>query len=329
VEDAVAGVQAGRDGQFAYVIGIGKDEHAKHLEAHGADIVVPDLSALTIGSHDAASKGMTAPIASLPDALEHVEDLVGAAGQKRLVIFLDYDGTLTPIVARAEDAHLSSAMRATLIELARTFPVAIFSGRDLEDVRRHVAQHHLYYAGSHGFEIAGPHNFHRVHETVETFLGDLDQAEAALRQHLDRIAGAWVERKRFAIAVHFRQVRQDHEAAVAALVTEVQQAHPRLRQTGGKKVFELRPALDWHKGKALFWLLDVMELAPEVVWPLYIGDDVTDEDAFRALRHTGVGIVVIEDADQATAARYALADTEAVRTFLQTLSSRAARSGQR
>jgi alpha,alpha-trehalase len=168
-----------------------------------------------------------------------------------------------------------------------------------------------------------------VHETVETFLGDLDQAEAALRQHLDRIAGAWVERKRFAIAVHFRQVRQDHEAAVAALVTEVQQAHPRLRQTGGKKVFELRPALDWHKGKALFWLLDVMELAPEVVWPLYIGDDVTDEDAFRALRHTGVGIVVIEDADQATAARYALADTEAVRTFLQTLSSRAARSGQR
>ena len=68
VEDAIAGVQAGRDGQFAYVIGIGRDEHAKHLEAHGADLVVPDLSALTIDSHDAASKDMTVPIASLPNA---------------------------------------------------------------------------------------------------------------------------------------------------------------------------------------------------------------------------------------------------------------------
>jgi trehalose-phosphatase len=328
VEDAVAGVQAGRGGQFAYVIGIGKNERAKHLEAHGADIVVPDLSALTICHHQAASKEKTVPIVSLPGALEHVEDLVSAAGQKRLVIFLDYDGTLTPIVARAEDAHLSSSMRATLIELARTFPVAIVSGRDVEDVRRHVALQHLYYAGSHGFEITGPHGFHRVHEAAETFLGDLDQAEVALRQQLDRIAGAWVERKRFAIAVHFRQVSQGHEEAVAAMVTEVQQAHPRLRQTGGKKVFELRPSLDWHKGKALFWLLDVMELAPEAVWPLYIGDDVTDEDAFRVLRHIGVGIVVIEDSDHATAARYALADTQAVRTFLQTLISRAARGRQ-
>lgn len=328
VEDAIAGVQAGRDGQFAYVIGLGRDEHAKHLEAQGADIVVPDLSALTICSHNTASKEITVPIASLPDALEHIEDIVGEAGQQRLVIFLDYDGTLTPIVARAEDAHLSSPMRATLIELARTLPVAIVSGRDLQDVRQHVALQSLYYAGSHGFEIAGPHDFHRVHEAAETFLGDLDQAEAALRQRLDRIAGARVERKRFAIAVHFRQVSQDDEDAVAATVTEVQQAHPRLRQTGGKKVFELRPGLDWHKGKALFWLLEVMELARDAVWPVYIGDDVTDEDAFRVLHDTGVGVVVIEASDHVTAARYALADTEAVRSFLQTLISHAERNSQ-
>jgi len=102
----------------------------------------------------------------------------------------------------------------------------------------------------------------------------------------------------------------------------VAQAHPELRMTGGKKVFELRPAVPWDKGKALEFLLEVLELISEDVLPVYIGDDETDEDAFRVARHRGLAIVVRgEDDKRTTAAQYTMSDPDEVRRFLEELVS--------
>jgi alpha,alpha-trehalase len=136
---------------------------------------------------------------------------------------------------------------------------------------------------------------------------------------LAAVPGARIERKTFAIAVHVRQVSEELVPHVEAAVAEVAAADPRLRRTGGKKVFEIRPAVAWDKGKALVWLLDVLGLGPDVL-PVYIGDDETDEDAFRAVRERGLGVVVRgEGDDRPTLARYALRDTEEARAFVELL----------
>ena len=107
------------------------------------------------------------------------------------------------------------------------------------------------------------------------------------------------------------------ESAVAAVAA----AHPDLRRTGGKKVFELRPDLDWDKGRAIAWLLEAQRLATPDVVPVYVGDDETDEDAFRALGPLdGVGVVVRGEGDaRPTAADLALDDADAVRRLLDEL----------
>jgi alpha,alpha-trehalase len=88
-----------------------------------------------------------------------------------------------------------------------------------------------------------------------------------------------------------------------------------LVKTGGKKVFELRPAVEWDKGRAVVWLLEALDLDGPDVTPLYVGDDVTDEDAFRALHERGIGILVTE-LPRASAARYSLQDPREVRELL-------------
>ena len=261
--------------------------------------------------------------ASLPVALDHIDAFCHTATGKQLVIFLDYDGTLTPIVERPEDAHLSDSMKAALRTLARAHKVAIVSGRGLDDVRQRVGLDELYYAGSHGFEIVEPGGPHHSYGPAQTYLSDLDAAEQSLHKRLADVTGAQIERKHYAIAIHFRRARDRDADTIETIVHDVRQSHHRLRLTGGKKIFELRPDLDWNKGTALSWLLEIMGLQRETVLPIYIGDDVTDEDAFAVLNPGGVGVLVLDatQPDQATQATYQLADTEAVRAFLLTLAT--------
>jgi trehalose-phosphatase len=134
-----------------------------------------------------------------------------------------------------------------------------------------------------------------------------------------------VERKKFAIAVHYRLVAPENVERVEAVVDEVTENRSELRKAYGKKIFELQPQVDWHKGKALFSLMKTLELDQDDVLPFYIGDDVTDEDAFRALRGRGIGIVVREEPYE-TAASYSLKDPEEVRAFLLRLVSLCRRS---
>jgi alpha,alpha-trehalase len=252
----------------------------------------------------------------IPSALEFIREIAGGHGQ--LAVFLDYDGTLTPIVSHPEEAVLSDSMRQTLRELAARAPVAIISGRDLDDVRRRVDIDAIVFAGSHGFDIAGPRGLHR--QMATEFLPDLDMAEKELHDVLDGIQGALVERKRFSIAAHYRNVKENDVPKVERAVSEVAARHDELRRLDGKKVYELLPNIDWDKGKAVLWLLETLGLKGGNVRPIYIGDDATDEDAFRALEQRGIGILVSEQS-QPTAAKYSLKDPAEVEYFLPALSA--------
>jgi trehalose-phosphatase len=255
----------------------------------------------------------------LLSALEHVPEIAGR--DRPVAVFLDYDGTLTPIVSQPEDAWLSDSMRQTLRELAARAPVvAILSGRDLDDVRRRVNIDSIVYAGSHGFDIAGPRGLRR--QMAPEFLSNLESAERELHAALDGISGARVERKRFSVAAHYRNVNENDVPRVGQAVDEVATRHRKLRRIKGKKVYELLPDVAWDKGKAVLWLLETLGLESRSggIRPIYIGDDRTDEDAFRVLEQPGIGILV-SDQSQDTAATYSLRNPAEVERFLRALSA--------
>ena len=156
----------------------------------------------------------------------------------------------------------------------------------------------------------------RSADGAEVFRPELERAASLLQGRLASVEGAIVERKRFAIAAHYRLVAPDEVKKVEAAVDEALRQSTRLRKRGGKRVFELLPDIDWNKGAAVRWLL--ASLPGETPMPIYIGDDLTDEDAFHALRVGGIGIAVM-DVPYPTAARYSLPDTDAVRVFLERL----------
>ncbi len=260
-------------------------------------------------------------------ALEQREEIFRQVQGKHLAVFLDYDGTLTPIVDRPEDAVLNRGMRQTLRNLTHQFIVAVISGRDLKDVQNLVGLDDIYYAGSHGFEISGPQGRHLEHQWGKQFLPALDRAEKSLRDRLEnKIQGVQVERKKFSIAVHYRRVAEGKVKEVKKVVDQLQEENGRLRQTSGKKIFELQPDIDWDKGKALLWLLEQLGINRPGVLPFYLGDDVTDEDAFKVLEDRGVGIAV-QEKPMPTAARYRLRDPDEVEKFLKALISYSEETG--
>jgi trehalose 6-phosphate phosphatase len=252
----------------------------------------------------------------LPSALESLEEIRRRAQGKWLAVFLDYDGTLTPIVDQPEDAQLSGKGRGILSDLAAHFPVAVISGRDLRDIGERVAIDKIVYAGSHGFEIAFPDGRVWEHSLAADYLSFLDRVELKLGERLRRIDGFRLERKRFSLAVHYRRVAEAHFPEVKKAVHESTQDFPELRLSGGKKIYEFQPRVEWQKGKALLLLLELLHLDRPDTLPLYIGDDATDEDVFQVLQARGLSILVTEES-RPTAAHYSLKDPEEVQTFLQ------------
>ncbi|HTQ76409.1 MAG TPA: trehalose-phosphatase, partial [Burkholderiales bacterium] len=146
-------------------------------------------------------------------ALQRLPELARRAAARPLALFLDYDGTLTPIVERPEDAVLGEEMRAALRRVAQRHFVAVVSGRDLPDVRARVGIEGLHYAGCHGFEIAGPGGG-RVHEAAAAAAPQLAAAADEVANAVRGLAGVQLERKRFTLAVHYRRAREADVPAV-------------------------------------------------------------------------------------------------------------------
>ena len=312
-------VKAAREGGFALVIGVDRTGHRDALRDSGADAVVADLREVTVRTGDQR-------MGQLPDALQAL-GLIDGLAARRPVVFFDFDGTLSDIVNDPDAATLAPGAGEALRELAARCPVAVLSGRDLADVSRRVGLPGIWYAGSHGFELTAPDGTHHQNDAAAAAIPVLEQAAAELREQLGSISGVGVEHKRFGVAAHYRNAARDRVGEVAAAVRAAGQRDA-LRVTTGREVIELRPDIDWDKGKTLRWVIDHLQQAesgpqksPENVMPIFLGDDITDEDAFDAVRNDGVPIVVrhTDDGDRATAALFALDSPAQVGEFVERL----------
>jgi len=318
LEDAIAGVEAGVAGGFGLVIGIARGDGHDDLKKAGAHLVVHDASELMLSGGKQLTVKTLVDLPSVWDCEEHIRRRVSG---KALAVFLDYDGTLTPIVEDHTRAWLSGDMRAAVAELGKCCTVVIVSGRDLTMLRGLVELDSVGYAGSHGFEIVSPEGSTVSLERGLEFLPELDQVEEELRKRLAGIKGHAIERKRFSIALHYRQVADKDTGQLKPILDRVLADHPRLCRGYGKKVFEIKPDIDWNKGNAVLWLLERLGLDGQEVLPLYIGDDITDEDAFHVLAGRGLTIVVRDHETRQTAADFAVTDTKDVKRLLEMLSS--------
>ncbi len=267
---------------------------------------------------------MARTLSNLPSAFARPDGLGRRLAGRKPAVFLDYDGTLTPIVERPELAVLPESMRDIVRDLSRRCPVAVISGRDRADVERLVGIDGLIFAGSHGFDIRVPGGRRIARREGEDFLHLLDAVKIRLQREIAPIEGALVEPKKASVAVHYRQVAAAEQPKIAAVIEAILADHATLRVTPGKMVYEIQPKLDWNKGRAVLWLLEALDLTAPDVLPLYFGDDITDEDAFAALSGRGIGIYVGAAPhgpmdDRPTAADYRLATPEDVGRLLDTL----------
>lgn len=226
--------------------------------------------------------------------LEHAADVEKELNGKEVFLFLDYDGTLTPIVATPDLAVLSEEMREAVRQLSEKYKVAVVSGRATDDVRSKVQLDHLFYAGSHGFEIVLPDGEVKTHPQAQEIRTTIKQVYKDMREKVASVTGALVEDVKYTISVHYRLVAEADFPKVRQAVEDVLRQYPNLRKTDGKKVFELRPNIDWDKGKAVEWILNSLKFQADKNKAVYIGDDTTDEDAFAVLEGKGFGLLVAE-----------------------------------
>ncbi len=340
VEDASSGVQAGRNGGFGLVLGIAREDNEKELAKQGADLVVADLSEISIELINDWFLRKPKPFFLCWENLKQAPEIfprehlkgkniflnpcyqraaksVLTTGQK-MTFFLDYDGTLTPIVESPELAILSSEMKKTVEELARIHTVAIVSGRLREDVENLVGIKDIFYAGSHGFDIEGPGGFRMIHPEAKKTIPLITHIIKQLKEKLVNIKGVLIEEKKFSVAVHYRKVPNPNAVKfIAEVVNNVVQKYNEVRMLPGKKVFEILPNIDWDKGKAVRWIMNALNIDWNSQAIFYLGDDTTDEYAFRTIITRGTALLVSEETEKASTADFLLTSPEEVKKFFE------------
>ena len=184
-------------------------------------------------------------------------------------LFLDFDGTLSPIVENPEAAFIPDKVMRWLERLScnKSLKVAVVTGRSLKDIMKRVGLKDLIYAANHGMEV-----YHRRKFLLRKggmYKIPLKRLEKELMRNLSAIPGVYVENKGLSLAIHLRRVRKRYHAKVKRIVNiavEPWFRRYKLRLTGGKMLLEVRP-LFWNKGKAVLWMWK--RLAPKYL-PVYI-----------------------------------------------------------
>jgi len=225
---------------------------------------------------------------------------------EKLLLCLDYDGTLVPLQKRPELAVIPPEVKE-LLERLSALPdvtVAMISGRELANIRKMVGVKGLIYAGTHGMEIRGPKGMASIKRLEDKERRSLQNAWHALDEGTKNLTGTFAEKKKMALAAHYRNAPKGVPAALAKLAADTAGKN-NLRMKKGKKVFELLPHGARDKGGALAWIREELtRLHGTRPLAIYIGDDLTDEDAFRELK--GRDLPVIVRSRRKTLARYRL-----------------------
>lgn len=252
---------------------------------------------------------------------KNLQRLEAQIKDRPLFIFLDFDGTLAPVASSPDKAALPQRTSRALKKLSAVgnCKIAVISGRAMRDIKKKIGLHEIIYAGNHGLEIEGPRiKFTKL--VSARYKSILKHLKEELRRRLSPIKGALLENKGLSLSVHYRLADKKDIARVKGIVHECSLTYLRsneakLRQ--GKMVLEIRPHSELGKGGVSLWLLarQIFKSKNKNILPLYIGDDLSDEDAFRALK--GKGITVFVGKKRISHARYYLRDFKEVRAFLE------------
>lgn len=239
---------------------------------------------------------------------------------KFILLLLDYDGTLAPIAETPKGAFMRKDTKELLEKLSRNpyCKLGIISGRSLKDLKGMVGIEGVIYAGNHGLEIESP-KIKFESQASPRLKSIIQNISGRLQKRLSGIKGALIEDKGLTLSIHFRLVEEKDMPAFKKVICEVTDpyvAQDNIKIDSGKKVYEIKPPIKWDKGKVALWLLARQQFASgeKKVFPVYIGDDVTDEDAFRALKRKGLTISVGKS--EASSADFYLKSTDDVAKFL-------------
>lgn len=242
---------------------------------------------------------------------------------KYLFIFLDFDGTVAPITATPDQAALSVETSGLIKKLSANPQIclAFISGRSISDLKEKIKIDNIIYSGNHGLEIEGP-KIKFVYTVAAYFRKNLEQIKSVLAGNYSSIKGLLIEDKGLSLSLHYRMAEESQIPQIKAIFEEALAPYKEnagLKVKYGKKIFEVCPAVQWDKGKVVLWLLSrqVFASKDKQVFPIYIGDDVTDEDAFKALRGKGLTVFVGESGQ--SEAQYYVKNPAQVAQLLQDL----------
>lgn len=245
---------------------------------------------------------------SLFDCLDALHPRIECAA--RLLLFLDFDGTLAPIVDFPNDAQLPESTRAVLRAMTESpaFLVSLISGRSIVDLHRRAGLNAAVYGGNHGLEIHGA-DIEFEEPDAAAKRPALRALVGALRAKLFVLDGVEIENKKLSASVHFRRAPEAREKVFSALQELVDQSLFRVRE--GKMVAEILPRTGANKGTAVRHIRSLREVEGDLA--ICAGDDTTDEDLFTA---AGDGLTIRVGNTADTAAEYFVDDTARMRDFL-------------
>lgn len=212
------------------------------------------------------------------------------ADGRPLLLLLDFDGTLAEFQADPAAVYLSPARRAILERLRQRSTIGVVSGRRLDDVRRRVSFDDIIVAGLHGLEIAMPGEPGFVHPDLAGAIDVITSAGRRLRESTQSLPGVFVEDKGASVALHFREADAEHQRKAIDTFADVTQPSVErglVRVMRGSNVLELLPNIDWNKGSAVRWIAERISQRSGAPFILYIGDDVTDQDALDFVEAAG------------------------------------------
>ncbi len=211
----------------------------------------------------------------------------------KIFLLLDYDGTIVPIKKHPHLAFLPEQTKKIISQISshRNIKVAIVSGRSLNDIRKAVSIDNLLYVANHGYQIYYQNKTwtHPLTKRIRTIFKKLIPI---LSNALSFIKGISIEDKVLTLSVHYRNVRRKNLNGILKTIKNfIYPFQNFVNLTTGKKVVEVRPNIQWNKGYAVRKILKLMK-ATKKSTIIYIGDDKTDEDAFKQLSENAFTIRV-------------------------------------
>ncbi|MDD1652759.1 MAG: trehalose-phosphatase [Methanomicrobiales archaeon] len=252
-----------------------------------------------------------------------ISERIRAADQ--ILLLTDFDGTLSPIVGRPEEAVLPDDTRCAIEALAASqrVGVAVVSGRALSDIKNKVGIHGITYAGNHGIEIEGPW-LKFVYPPAQSLRPVIRRLHPRLSEALAGFEGAFVEDKGLTLSVHFRLLKEDRVGELKRVCEETVRglrSDGKIRTTEGKKVYEIRPGVIWDKEDAIVLLMSGWASSRGKTGSLaiFLGDDLTDEGGFKVVNTHGGFSIFVGESGSNTAANFFLRSPGEVEEFLRRL----------